>query len=66
MNCQDCGCEIPKERLAVVANTRTCLICQEVREDWGKFKKHTMNFFVESRGDTVETVEMVLRRGDAI
>ena len=64
--CADCGEQIPPERLAVLANTPCCIFCQEQREGWGKFKRHTMNYFVESSYDTVETVVTVLRKGDAV
>ena len=61
--CNDCGGDIPHERLKAQPNARFCIECQELNERKGNFQKHMMDVNIRFKGEEIESMEETLVRG---
>lgn len=61
--CENCDEEIPAARIALVPDTRLCVLCASVKEFSGQFQRHRMGFDVRTHGGELESMESYLVRG---
>lgn len=63
MKCQNCGQDIPDERLAILPRTKTCLLCSEVKPVLGfsVFSHKTAGEILTVNPDKLEHLRLATR-----
>ncbi len=61
--CEECDDVISAARLLAHPQAKKCIHCQQDAENSGRFRRHTMDQKVRSKGDEVESIEPIFIRG---
>lgn len=62
--CEDCDKIIPSNRVENFPKVKTCIACQEERENKGEFRRSKMEIYQDLKGWQVESINTKIIKGD--